>query len=192
MKTLENDHAKDSYNTIDVNKYFDNIYARSFGLLDTPGFSQELVRDMLTLVAEYRQKMQALNPQYTQIFHTPFFNDLNELFKIHMNTTLGLEVEISMQEYPEKMRMIFEDGELMRNVLGLGFVPYASQLIFELHYQPSTQQFTVATLYNWEELALGGACGNDKRCPYSNFAQYIADNTVNATLYRTLCGETAE
>ena len=68
-----------------------------------------------------------------------------------MNTTLGLDVDSYMYEYPEKMRMIFEDGELIKNVLNVGFVPYASQLIFELHYQPSSQQFTVATLYNWEE-----------------------------------------
>ena len=43
MKTVEKDHAKDSYTSIDVAKYFDNIYARSFALLDTPGFTNDLV-----------------------------------------------------------------------------------------------------------------------------------------------------
>jgi hypothetical protein len=43
MKTVEQDHAKDSYTSIDVAKYFDNIYARSFALLDTPGFTNDLV-----------------------------------------------------------------------------------------------------------------------------------------------------
>ncbi len=43
MKTIEKDHAKDSYTSIDVNKYFDNIYARSFALLDTPGFTPDLL-----------------------------------------------------------------------------------------------------------------------------------------------------
>jgi len=107
-----------------------------------------------------------------------------------MNTTLGEEVDPpeGMWEYPSKMKMLFEDGELMKHILGLGFVPYASQLIFELHYQPSTKQFNVATLYNWQEQALGGACKNNKRCLYSDFIQYIADKSVNATVYQSLCG----
>ena len=43
MKIVEKDHAKDSYTPMDLNKYFDNIYARNFALLDTPGFSPSLV-----------------------------------------------------------------------------------------------------------------------------------------------------
>jgi hypothetical protein len=67
------------------------------------------------------------------------------------------------------MKMLFEDGELMKNILQVGYVPYASQLIFELHYQPSTKTFTVAMLYNWNELLIGGACKNATRCPYQDF-----------------------
>ena len=65
MKTVEKDHAKDSYNSIDVNKYFDNIYARSFGLLDTPGFSKDLVQNMQILVSDYRQRLISINQQYS-------------------------------------------------------------------------------------------------------------------------------
>lgn len=43
MKTVEQDHAKDIYTSIDVAKYFDNIYARSFALLDTQGFTNDLI-----------------------------------------------------------------------------------------------------------------------------------------------------
>jgi hypothetical protein len=45
-----------------------------------------------------------------------------------MNTTLGLDVSPpeGMLEYPIKMKMLFEDGELIRNILNLGIVPYAS------------------------------------------------------------------
>ena len=39
---------------------------------------------------------------------------------------------------------------------------------------------------------MGGACKNTKRCLYSDFIQYLADNSVNATLYKSLCGETPE
>jgi hypothetical protein len=47
--------------------------------------------------------------------------------------------------------MVFENGELMSHLLELGLIPYASQLIFELHYSPSQDQYTVAMVYNWQE-----------------------------------------
>jgi hypothetical protein len=182
MKGIEKDHAKDSYNSIDINKYFDNIYARSFGLLDTPGFPASLVASLQTLVTDYRARLISVSPSYSLTFKTPFLSDLLELFEIHRNLTLQLDVHTSQLEYPEKMRMLFEDGELIRHVLGLGFVPYASQLIFEMH-QHSQDAFTVVAKYNWQEVALGGACGEAIRCPYEKFVQYVADNTVNATVY---------
>jgi hypothetical protein len=93
------------------------------------------------LIADYRKTLIQANSNYGQTFVTPFYQELKGLFDIQMNTTLGEEVEPpeGMWEYPSKMKMLFEDGELMKNILGLGFVPYASQLIFELHYQPSTK-----------------------------------------------------
>lgn len=57
MKTVEQDHAKDSYTSIDVSKYFDNLYARSFALLDTPGFTNDLISELQILVADYRQAL---------------------------------------------------------------------------------------------------------------------------------------
>jgi hypothetical protein len=39
---------------------------------------------------------------------------------------------------------------------------------------------------------LGGACKNAKRCPYADFIQFINDNSVNSTVYQSVCGKTPE
>ena len=82
MKTVEQDHAKDSYTSIDVNKYFDNIYARNFALLDTPGFTNDLVQELQLLIADYRLALIKANTTYAQTFVTPFFQELKGLFDI--------------------------------------------------------------------------------------------------------------
>jgi hypothetical protein len=90
----------------------------------------------------------SLSPSYSLTLNTPLLSDLLELFEIHRNITLQLDVHTHQLEYPEKMRMLFEDGELIKHVLGVGFVPYASQLIFEMHHSQETQEFTVVAKYN--------------------------------------------
>ena len=67
------------------------------------------------------------------------------------------------------MKFFFEDGDLIQSLLSTGFVPYTSQLIFELHMQPSDFSFTVAMLYNWQEIPIPGPCMYQTRCDYYTF-----------------------
>ena len=88
------------------------------------------------------------------------------------------------------MKMLFEDGELMQNILEKGFVPYSSQLQYELHYQKSTESYTVAMLYNWEEIPIPGPqCNNTKRCPYPLFVKYISEAMIyEPSTFTEICG----
>jgi hypothetical protein len=54
MKTVDQVHAKDSYSSVEVNRYFENLYARNFAMMDTPGFSSDLIKDLFVMIAEYR------------------------------------------------------------------------------------------------------------------------------------------
>ena len=46
MKSLDPTHAKDSYTAIDLIRYFENIYARTFHGQILSGFSPDLVTSM--------------------------------------------------------------------------------------------------------------------------------------------------
>jgi hypothetical protein len=88
------------------------------------------------------------------------------------------------------MKMLFEDGELMSLLLGLGVIPYTSQLIFELHYSPSSDKYSVAMIYNWQEIPIPGPCNNNLRCGFSTFLDYIVTRSLNSTDYTKTCGYT--
>jgi hypothetical protein len=51
MKSLDPTHAKDSYTAIDIVRYFENIYARTFHGQILSGFSPDLVTSMQKVYA---------------------------------------------------------------------------------------------------------------------------------------------
>jgi hypothetical protein len=95
------------------------------------------------------------------------------------------------------MKTFFEDGDLLASLLASmksspTFLPYASELNFELHYSPSSQSFTVRLLLNWVEQPLGGPCGGETRCEYTDFIQWVKSVSFvgDDEQLVSLCGQT--
>ena len=91
------------------------------------------------------------------------------------------------------MGIFFEDGDLMAHILGLGFIPYASELLLELHYSPSANTTSVALLYNWKEMPLAGPCNGTTRCDLSTFYTLVSSQTFfgsvnSSSQFIDLCG----
>ena len=137
MKSIDYAHAKDSYTTIDVVKYFENIYARIFHGQVISGFSPDLMASLQKLYKDYREAIMKADQTYQRLFRTAFYKDLLMLFNAKINETLDLEVVYppGVHELPSKMKAIFEDGALMSQILGQGWIQYSSLLAFELHKQ---------------------------------------------------------
>jgi hypothetical protein len=64
MKTVDPTHAKDSYTSVDVVKYFENIYARNFHGQSLPGFTPQLIDSLQKLFAEYKEGVMKIDPTY--------------------------------------------------------------------------------------------------------------------------------
>jgi hypothetical protein len=134
MKSLDTTHAKDSYTAIDIVRYFENIYARTFHGQILSGFSPDLVTSMQKVYAVYREGVMKNDHTYQRLFRTAFYRDLVFQMDAKINETLGLEVVKPSKNYemPSKMKLIFEDGVLLSSLLGYGWIPFSATLGFEL------------------------------------------------------------
>lgn len=86
--------------------------------------------------------------------------------------------------------MLFEDGQLMSSILTTGFVPFASQLLFQFYYNALYDQFSVQMLYNWQETPIPGACNDQLRCDYATFVQFLQESSLSQEQYTLTCGDT--
>ena len=73
MQSLDSTHAKDLYTTIDLVRYFENIYARTFHGQILGGFTPELVSSMQKVYAEYREGIMKIDQTYLRLFRTAFY-----------------------------------------------------------------------------------------------------------------------
>ena len=92
MQSLDPTHAKDSYTTIDLVKYFENIYARTFHGQVLRGFDPQLVSDMQKVYTEYREGVMKIEQTYLRLFRTAFYRDLKFQMDAKINESLSLEV----------------------------------------------------------------------------------------------------
>ena len=108
-------HGKTASTSIDVVKYFENIYARNFHGQVIEGFTPELIENMKNIYGEYRKGVISMDQTYQRLFLTGFYQNLKFMFDAKINETLGLEVvkPRGVYEVANKMRLIFEDGNLI-------------------------------------------------------------------------------
>ena len=76
MKIIDGANAKNAYSTVDIDRIFDSLYARSFLKMQTPGFDATLIAELQTLIDDFRQQKLSIDPVQGKLFRSYFFQDL--------------------------------------------------------------------------------------------------------------------